>query len=324
MNVSMLLFSTQVNNSLYRDGMDAIASAFNIFFNLVCLVFSGRSFGEGGVLWISIFASIMNLVILIMSTMYHAELLKCLVKDINENRLSKFEIALGIVKMIEDLVEDDVQYNFVQHFSGPEPMFSENELRQPDVSKRLDESVEARRSDALHQWLVKSGFGCSCSAADDDVVDQHQFYPAMPDDLVKKFGDDGLNPSWFAANGSNGMPPAPAGSSHPAGNGVSNGYVGRLPSPRQLQPPIPPPRRNPPVVAQNVATSVHTDDKERNVASFVFPDFPPPQNGAHGSMSFPIFPTETGPVSVMRQPEFVTSMQKPEPLKWTNGDISQC
>lgn len=35
MNVSMLLFSTQVNNSLYRDGMDAIASAFNIFFNLV-------------------------------------------------------------------------------------------------------------------------------------------------------------------------------------------------------------------------------------------------------------------------------------------------
>ena len=72
----------------------------------VCLVFSDRSFGEGGVLWISIFASIMNLVILIMSTMYQAELLKCLVKDINENRLSKFEIALGIVKMIEDLVED--------------------------------------------------------------------------------------------------------------------------------------------------------------------------------------------------------------------------
>ena len=35
MSLSMLLFATQVNNSLYRDGMDAIGVSFNIVFNLV-------------------------------------------------------------------------------------------------------------------------------------------------------------------------------------------------------------------------------------------------------------------------------------------------
>lgn len=78
--LSVLFFSTQVNNSLYRDGMDAIAMAFNIFFNLVCQVFSDLSFAEGAILWASILVSILNLIILIMSTMYQAELLKCLMK----------------------------------------------------------------------------------------------------------------------------------------------------------------------------------------------------------------------------------------------------
>ena len=35
-------------------------------------------------------------------------------KDVNENRVNKFEIALGVVKLMEDFLEEDVQFNFVQ------------------------------------------------------------------------------------------------------------------------------------------------------------------------------------------------------------------
>jgi len=67
-----------------------------------------------------------------------------------------------------------VQYNFVQHFSGPAPIFSEDSLREPEASESTGEAQE-NVTDALHRWLVKSGFGCSCcSSADDDLFDQHQ------------------------------------------------------------------------------------------------------------------------------------------------------
>ena len=36
--------------------------------------------------------------------------------DINENRLSKFELALILTKVIETLTVEDSQYNFTQHF----------------------------------------------------------------------------------------------------------------------------------------------------------------------------------------------------------------
>ena len=173
-SVSVLMFATQVNNSLYRDGMDSITVAFNIFFNLVCQVFSDLSFAEGAILWISIFVSFLNLVILIMCTLYTAELLKNLMKDINENRLSKFELALGLVKVIEDFVEDDVQYNFIQQFASPEPVFSEDALRQEDIAAPGEEGA-ASGFDAysMHSYLVTSGFGC-CAAADATVVEEHQ------------------------------------------------------------------------------------------------------------------------------------------------------
>lgn len=37
-------------------------------------------------------------------------------RDVNENRLSKFELALLISKMIDDVTLEEVQFNFVEHF----------------------------------------------------------------------------------------------------------------------------------------------------------------------------------------------------------------
>ena len=37
-------------------------------------------------------------------------------RDVNENRLSKFELALLLSKMIDDVTLEEVQFNFVEHF----------------------------------------------------------------------------------------------------------------------------------------------------------------------------------------------------------------
>ena len=43
-------------------------------------------------------------------------------EDLNENRLNKFEFALLVTKIMEDFLESDVQYNFVEHFHTSEPL----------------------------------------------------------------------------------------------------------------------------------------------------------------------------------------------------------
>ncbi|KAJ1496389.1 hypothetical protein T484DRAFT_2081696 [Baffinella frigidus] len=43
-------------------------------------------------------------------------------EDLNENRLTKFEFVLLITKIMEDFLDSDVQYNFVEHFRSTEPL----------------------------------------------------------------------------------------------------------------------------------------------------------------------------------------------------------
>jgi hypothetical protein len=37
-------------------------------------------------------------------------------KDLNENRLSKFEFALYVQKLLEFFLTDDIAFNYVEHF----------------------------------------------------------------------------------------------------------------------------------------------------------------------------------------------------------------
>ncbi len=45
-------------------------------------------------------------------------------RDVNENRLSKFELALLITKIIDDVTLEEVQFNFVEHFYSDWVAFS--------------------------------------------------------------------------------------------------------------------------------------------------------------------------------------------------------
>jgi hypothetical protein len=43
-------------------------------------------------------------------------------EDLNENRLDKFEVALLMTKVMEDFLDSDIQYNFVEHFRSSDPL----------------------------------------------------------------------------------------------------------------------------------------------------------------------------------------------------------
>lgn len=160
-----------------------------------------------------------------------------------------------------------------------------------------------------------------------------QFYPAIPDALVKKFGEDGLESSWFAAEGPG---------SQLQGDGKVTSSPVQQQSPQPLWQSVSPP---PPVSLVRIArpTNGHATNGARGTttANFVFPDFPPP-NSADGSVLFPTFPTRNTPsceaadpafagavhpdpfVTVLRRPQLAVSMYQAEPLQWSGGDISQC
>ena len=168
-----------------------------------------------------------------------------------------------------------------------------------------------------------------------------QFYPAIPDALVKKFGEDGLRSSWFAAEGPG---------SQPQGDGKVASTTGTAPVLLQVQQQSAQPlwQSNsppPPVSLVRIAlpTNGHATNGARGTttANFVFPDFPPP-NSADGSVPFPTFPTRNTPsceatdaafagavdpdpfVTVLRRPQLAVSMYQAEPLQWSDGEVSQC
>ena len=93
-------------------------------------------------------------------------------KDVNEHRLTKFEFAFLMVKIQEQLLEDDIQYNFVEHFySGPQVPLA------PQIEP-LQHMVE-----------------------DKNAIDH--LMPDLPEDLAKEFGHDGkgdFDPAVYKGN----------------------------------------------------------------------------------------------------------------------------
>ena len=131
-------FSSGINGSIIKDGIGKVTAVLNILFNLILLVLSETSFADGGALWASVIQSTVNVVIQILLEKEKLKFHAAFFKDINENRLNKFEIGLGLTKLLEDFGDEDVTFNFVQHLYGstrvrPAVMdeFEEAERRQP-------------------------------------------------------------------------------------------------------------------------------------------------------------------------------------------------
>jgi hypothetical protein len=133
-----VLTSASMNSSIIKDGIGKVTAVGNILFNLTLLVLSEISFADGGAIWASVITSTVNVVIAILIEREKFKFQSAFYKDLNENRLSKFEIALGLNKILEDFLEEDVSFNYVQHLYGstrvrPQVLdeFEESEQRQP-------------------------------------------------------------------------------------------------------------------------------------------------------------------------------------------------
>ena len=73
-------------------------------------------------------------------------------KDINENKLSKFELALLITKISDVMLDDDIQYNFVEHLYT-----SHHTPLKPDTGHLDEDAGDAGDDDLTH--FPKVGFG---------------------------------------------------------------------------------------------------------------------------------------------------------------------
>ncbi len=183
--VKSCFFSRNLNNSVINDGADQITSVVNICFNLLLLLYDDArwespagltivgvlgkfiSFEKEGLLWSSVLLSLLSIVVIMMLSQQQLKKIAGLLKDINENRLSKFELALGMTKIIEDFLEDSVQYNFVQHFYDQTPV-QPHELEQFEERERERER-ERQRSALPLSTLTHFNSGYKADA----VVDEH-------------------------------------------------------------------------------------------------------------------------------------------------------
>ena len=105
-------------------------------------------------------------------------------KDLNENRLSKFEMALLLIKIMEDLLPDDIQYNWVQNFNSKEPLmpdFNHPQYQVNDVGEDESGIFDEGHFDGL-LW--------TCVAQDPDVRKNVYMQP-LDAHLANRFGHDG-------------------------------------------------------------------------------------------------------------------------------------
>jgi len=111
-------------------------------------------------------------------------------KDFNENRLSTFEIALLWTKVLEDFLDDDVQYNWVQAFRVREPL---KPVFNGNLSRSQEEDADTtccHKVQRMKDWVTEK----SHQLWDDAHPDMNRDLLYLQDldaGLAETFGNDG-------------------------------------------------------------------------------------------------------------------------------------
>lgn len=112
------IYNKKVNASV-KDFEFTLTTVANLMFTLVLLMMLGHQDEEEDNM-IGILSSLAISLLSLLRAMVHQSLelndLCDVFSDVNENRLSKFETALLMKKVMERLLDTSIQYNFVQHF----------------------------------------------------------------------------------------------------------------------------------------------------------------------------------------------------------------
>mmetsp|Transcript_41425 Transcript_41425/g.130436 ORF Transcript_41425/g.130436 Transcript_41425/m.130436 type:complete len:359 (-) Transcript_41425:41-1117(-) len=114
--IAVQIFQKSVNPSL-KDFSVVLTTISNLIFDMVIVMLleqQDKPSASGQLP--SILISMGRLLIVLNSQHMVLDDICDVLRDINENRLNKFELALSLVKLQERLLDDDIQYNFVEHF----------------------------------------------------------------------------------------------------------------------------------------------------------------------------------------------------------------
>ena len=137
---NVVLGSTNVS---IKDLETKMAQLTNIIFNLLIAAIAGDPYYQ---LTISTALSLGSLLIQMSQEQLLFEVISSGLRDLNENRLSAFETALLWTKIMESFLDDDINFNWVQHFRT-------NEKLLPDVLNDEDPPPEKFE---LHKDLKKA------------------------------------------------------------------------------------------------------------------------------------------------------------------------
>ena len=187
---------SQLNHSYVKDGLTVNSNIGNLIMNVILQTFGDVAYAESVVIWASIIFSAIQIVAAIVAEKIKQKYIASFLRDLNENRLSKFEIAVGLVKTIEDFIEDDVKFSWVQHFTGSERVRPDVlDDYEADPSKFDDERMmDPDRQRKFHD-VECCGLSVRSTVFGGDITEQNStnfhFYPLLPRRLKNKFGHDG-------------------------------------------------------------------------------------------------------------------------------------
>ncbi|EKX34672.1 hypothetical protein GUITHDRAFT_146998 [Guillardia theta CCMP2712] len=123
-----------------------LASMVNLVFNIVVIFLTDSSSGKS----LLIISSILQTLTIFLVVNHENEWLSTIasaLKDNNEHRLSKFEFALMVSKIMEDFLQDDISYNWVEHLRSSHPLLPVGE-----GGLMKDEIQEDEEKDQLFYW----------------------------------------------------------------------------------------------------------------------------------------------------------------------------
>eukprot|EP00292_Cryptomonas_paramecium_P005945 CAMPEP_0113662762 /NCGR_PEP_ID=MMETSP0038_2-20120614/760_1 /TAXON_ID=2898 /ORGANISM="Cryptomonas paramecium" /LENGTH=390 /DNA_ID=CAMNT_0000577701 /DNA_START=8 /DNA_END=1178 /DNA_ORIENTATION=+ /assembly_acc=CAM_ASM_000170 len=109
-------------NPSAKDFKSLLTMTSNLMFSMVLLSVQVERSDEVQGLLITLAINVFKLLMIMAGTFIKIDMLSEAMRDMNENRLSKFELSLLMVKQMEMLLDEDVQFNFVEHFRSSEPL----------------------------------------------------------------------------------------------------------------------------------------------------------------------------------------------------------
>ena len=187
------LLTGQVNNAMVRDGRKLITAIGNILINYSVLSLGEARWSNEPTLFAGVLLSVTSAALQLTKLQSKQNFITAFLQDLNENRLSKFELALGLVKTMEDFLEDDVQFNFAQNLYGSvrvRPAALDEFEANPDAFNTRMNSYDEEQEREVNNGDWRSLLCCG------DVQNRENptifnFYPLLPRALVDKFGHDG-------------------------------------------------------------------------------------------------------------------------------------